>query len=93
MIWWRQRPLSSLARRGYLEELYRPVKIYCPLAPTKLSTNDMGEGMQIEPIQMTQTTALDATVSEVDLNRLRDDEWAVIEAAWYEHAIGFRTST
>ena len=43
--------------------------------------------MQIEPIQMTQTTAFGATVSGVDLNRLGDDEWAVIEAAWYEHAV------
>ena len=43
--------------------------------------------MQIEPIQMTQTTAFGATVSGVDLNRLGDDEWAVIEAAWYEYAV------
>ncbi len=47
----------------------------------------MGEAMRIEPIQMTQTTAFGATVSGVDLNRLGDDEWAVIEAAWYEHAV------
>ncbi|MBE59478.1 MAG: taurine catabolism dioxygenase TauD [Gammaproteobacteria bacterium] len=47
----------------------------------------MGEVMQIEPIQMTQTTAFGATVSGVDLNRLGDDEWAVIEAAWYKHAV------
>ena len=47
----------------------------------------MGEVMQIEPMQMTQTTAFGATVSGVDLNRLGDDEWAVIEAAWYEYAV------
>ena len=47
----------------------------------------MGEAMRIEPIQMTQTTAFGATVSGVDLNRLGDDEWAVIEVAWYEHAV------
>ena len=43
--------------------------------------------MRIEPIQKTETTVFGAIVTDVDLNHLSDEEWKVIEAAWYEHAV------
>ena len=43
--------------------------------------------MRIEPIQKTETTVFGAIVTDVDLNHLSDEEWKVVEAAWYEHAV------